>query len=374
MFKGKNLIFILAESFNEIAIDENLTPTLYRLSNNGFKFNNFYSPSFFSTTGGEFLATTGLIPTSSTLERYRKNRVFIPYGFGNIFSKYNYRVQSFHDWTYSYYERDNTMLNLGIDNYMAFGNGLEKYMNTKWLTKDSEMTDVTTPLYLGKDGNFATYYITMSGHPPYTGTNNVASQYYDKVKDMNCSFQIKNYLASQIELDKMVEHLIEDLEESGELDNTVIALVGDHYPYTIPINEINQISTYERDETIEASRSKFIIWNNEMKEPVTVDKVGCQLDVLPTLLNLFGIEYDSRLILGKDLLSNAEGIAMFPDNSWVTEYGTYYAKDRKFVLKPGITLDNQEEYVKRLSIKRNNYFSVSKMIIFNDYYKNILGE
>lgn len=63
MFKGKNLIFILAEGFNMIAVDKELTPTLYKLTTEGFVFNNFYSPVFFSTTGGEFQATTGLIAT-----------------------------------------------------------------------------------------------------------------------------------------------------------------------------------------------------------------------------------------------------------------------------------------------------------------------
>src|SRR5699024_8448840 len=111
-----------------------------------------------------------------------------------------------------------------------------------------------------------------------------------------------------IELDKMLEKLIEKLEESGELKDTVIALVGDHYPYTLSIDEMNEAATYEKDDTIEVNRSNFILWNSEMKEPIIIDKVGSQLDVLPTILNLFGIDYDSRLIVGKDILSDYEGL------------------------------------------------------------------
>ena len=73
---------------------------------------------------------------------------------------------------------------------------------------------------------------------------------------------------------------------------------------------------------MEVNRSNFILWNSEAKT-VEVDKVGSQIDVLPTLLNLFGIEYDSRLIIGKDILSDAPGLAIFSNRSWVSDYGTY---------------------------------------------------
>ena len=110
-----------------------------------------------------------------------------------------------------------------------------------------------------------------------------------------------------------------------------------------------------------------------MEEPVVVEKVGSQIDVLPTLLNLFGIEYDSRLILGKDILSDAEGIAIFSNRSWVTDYGWYQAGSRKFTLKDGKELENQDEYIKRINAKVSNYYSISKLIVDNDYYTYILG-
>ena len=109
-----------------------------------------------------------------------------------------------------------------------------------------------------------------------------------------------------------------------------------------------------------------------MKEPIIIDKVGSQTDVLPTLLNLFGIKYDSRLMIGKDILSNSEGLAIFSDYSWVSDYGTYYAPTQKFVLKSDKTLDNQEEYINNINQKVTNAFSVSKMIIDTNYYSYIL--
>lgn len=372
MFKGKNLIFILAEGFNEVAVDETRTPTLYKMINNGFVFNNFYSPVHLSTTGGEFQATTGLVPTQSTMSLWKKEQPELLYGLGNAFGKLNYRVQSYHNWTYTYYKRHITMSTLGFDNYKGCGNGLEDLMSCKWLPSDVDMINVTTPDYLNQEGNFVTYYVTVAGHSPYNSSSNTARRYLDLVQGDYSSI-VKYYLASQIELDRMLEQLIKNLEASGELEDTVIALVGDHYPYTLSTEEMNEAASYQKDGIIEVNHSNFILWNSEIEEPIIVDKLGSQIDVLPTLLNLFGIEYDSRLIVGKDILSDTGCLAIFSNYSWVSDYGTYNANQRKFTLKEGKTLDNIDEYVVAMNSRVSNAYSISKMIIDNDYYTYILG-
>lgn len=372
MFTGKNLIFILAEGFNEVAVDEVRTPTLHKMINNGFVFNNFYSPVHLSTTGGEFQAVTGLIPTQESLTLWKKEKPTVAYALGNAFGKIGYRTQAYHNWTYTYYKRQYTMKTLGFDNYIGCGNGLEKEMNCKWLPMDTDMINVTTPKYLGQEGNFATYYITVSGHSPYNSSSRPAKKYLDLVEG-DYSTAVKYYLASQMELDRALEQLIKNLEESGELDDTVIALVGDHYPYTLSTDEMNEVSDYTKDGVVEVNKSNFIIWNNQMEEPIIVDKLGSQIDVLPTLLNLFGIEYDSRLIVGKDILSNGECLAIFSNYSWVSDYGTYYANKKKFVPKEGITLEDQTAYVAAIKNRVSNYYSISKLIMDNDYYNYILG-
>lgn len=372
MFAGKNLIFILAEGFNEVAVDEVRTPTLHKMINNGFVFNNFYSPVHLSTTGGEFQAVTGLIPTQESLTLWKKEKPTVAYALGNAFGKIGYRTQAYHDWTYTYYKRQYTMKTLGFDNYIGCGNGLEKEMNCKWLPMDTDMINVTTPKYLGQEGNFATYYITVSGHSPYNSSSRPAKKYLDLVEG-DYSTAVKYYLASQMELDRALEQLIKNLEESGELDDTVIALVGDHYPYTLSTDEMNEVSDYTKDGVVEVNKSNFIIWNNKMEEPIIVDKLGSQIDVLPTLLNLFGIEYDSRLIVGKDILSNGECLAIFSNYSWVSDYGTYYANKKKFIPKEGITLEDQNAYVAAINNRISNYYSISKLIMDNDYYNYILG-
>ena len=372
-FKDKNLIFILAEGFNSIAVNEELTPTLYKLVNSGFVFNKFYSPVFLSTTGGEFQATTGLIPTQETLNLWKKSMPKIEYALGNSFSKIGYTANAYHDWTYTYYSRQDTMKTLGFTSYMGIGNGLEKLMSSKWLPSDVDMIDVTTDFYTSED-KFVTFYITVSGHAPYnfTGGNSIAIKNKQYVNDLPYSSSIKAYLASQIELDKAVEKLINNLEEKGILKDTVIALVGDHYPYTIDIDEINLVSSYERDSIVEVNRSNFIIWNSEIENSIKIDKVGSQIDVLPTLLNLFGVEYDSRTIIGQDILSDNPGIAIFSNRSWVSDYGTYFSAQKNFV--PNSDTLIEDNYVANINKSVANKFTMSNLFVKYNIYENMFGQ
>lgn len=372
-FKDKNLVFILAEGFNSITVSEELTPTLYKLSHNGFVFNNFYSPVFLSTTGGEFQASTGLIPTQEILKSWKSRQPKISYALGNQFNKLGYDVNAFHNWTYSYYERNKTMPTLGYNKYMGCRNGLEKEMSCKWLPSDVDLMNVTVPKYVNSE-HFMTNYISVSGHAPYnfSGGNSMAIRNKSAVQGLNASEKVKAYVASQIEFDKGVQALIDGLEAAGKLDDTVIVIVGDHYPYTLTIDEVNEISTYKRDGIVEVNHSNLIIWNNQMTEPVVIDKVGSQIDVLPTLLNLFGIEYDSRLIVGKDILSDYPGLAVFSNRSWVSDKGTYFSNSKKFVPKEGA--DIPENYVSNMNVEVANRFTISGKIINNNIYKKILGD
>ena len=369
-FKDKNLIFILAESFNTIAIEEKLTPTLYKLSNSGFVFNNFYSPLFLSTTGGEFQATTGLIPSQEILRLWKKDLPQIPYAIGNSFSEQGYTANAYHNWLYTYYDRPGTMKTLGFDSYLAIGNGLENLIDSDWIPSDVEMINATTDFYTSED-KFVTYYITVSGHAPYDfhGTNTTAMRYEELAQDLPYTYSANAYMATQIELDKAIETLINRLEKAGVLQDTVIALVGDHYPYTLTIDDINSISTYERDEIVEVNKSNFIIWNSEMKETIQIDKVGSQIDILPTLLNLFEIQYDSRYIIGQDILSDAPGIAIFSNRSWVSDYGTYFAAKKKFVPKENVSI--KSNYVEEINESVANKFIMSNLFLKYSIYQEL---
>ena len=303
-FKGKNLILFMAESFNEIAVREDVTPTLYQLVNSGFKFNNFYTPTISSTIGGEFQELTGLVAASGFLSSWKSGENAYPFGIATVFQEMGYNTYAYHNHTYTFQSRNKYLAALGFDNFLGCRNGLEKRMNcNKWPESDVEMIEATVSDYLGKDKPFMVYYATVSGHGDYGVDSNAMSyKHRDDVAGLNYSEKPLSYLAAQIELDRALALLIEKLDEAGELEDTVIALVGDHYPYYLSLDEVNELASYEKDSVVEVNRSNFILWNSEM-ETVSVDKVGSQIDVLPTIYNLFGVEYDSRLIVGKDILS-----------------------------------------------------------------------
>ena len=376
-FKDKNLILFMAESFNEIAVSKELTPTLYKLVNNGFVFDNFYTPTIFSTIGGEFQEMTGLYAQSTgILSKFRSGNISFPQGIGNEFKKINYNVYAYHNNYATFQDRNKYLKSLGFDYFLARGNGLEKRMNmNEWPESDVEMIKVTVDDYISND-NFMVFYASVSGHSSYTWASNAqAKKHREEYNKYNLPYSEApaSYLAAQMELDQALQLLIEKLEENGKLSDTVIALVGDHYPYELTIDQVNEVSQnlygYKKDGTITVNKSNFILWNSEM-ENVHVSKVGSQIDVIPTIYNLFGINYDSRLFIGSDILSITPGLAMFGNRSWVSDKGMYYTASQKFVPNDGEEID--EDYVKNMNQIVNNKITMSKLIIENNYYSKVL--
>lgn len=198
----------------------------------------------------------------------------------------------------------------------------------------------------------------------------MASRNWDAVKDLPYSHRAKAYLATQIELDKAIGELIQELEAAGRLDDTVIVISPDHYPYGLTLEELNELSTYQRDNTFEKHHTPLLIWNSNMEEPVKIEKVCSSLDVLPTILNLFGIEYDSRLLMGNDILSNnKEQIVIFSDRSFITEKGRYSSVTGTFTPNDGVEVDeNYDEEISQIVYQK---FKMSTMILDNDYYRKI---
>ena len=372
MFDGKNLVFIVAESFSEIAVSEEYTPTLYKLVHEGFDFENFYTSNNLSTIGGEFQALTGLYADNTILSSWRGGWAYYPYGLGTLFKNRGYNTFAYHNNSAYYQDRNVYLKTQGFDNFKGCYNGLENLINCEqWPQSDVEMINATVNDYINSDKPFMTYYMTVSGHFYYGfNSNSIAKKNQNLVKDLDKPEEVKGYVATQMELDMALKSLMDKLKEVNKLDDTVFVLLADHYPYNLPIDYINMLSSYERDSLIEANSNNLIIYNSKMKS-VKVDKVGMSIDVLPTVLNLFGIKYDSRMIMGKDILSTTEGIAIFKDKSWVTNRGTYYASTGRFEAKVD---DIPEDYVDNINSIVNNRVAISRMIVDNNYYKYIYNK
>ena len=374
MFEGKNLVVLVGESFSNIAIDENLTPNLYKLYKEGFQFDNFYTPIFpVSTADGEYITDNALIPKEGVWSFKEIVGNYMPYSYANVFESIGYSSNAYHNHTATYYERDKYINTMGYNSYLAVGTGLEKRMNASlWPNSDYEMIDVTTDDYINND-KFLAYYMTVSGHLNYTKVGNaMVYRNWDLVKDLPYSDKAKSYIAANIELDKAVGELLNNLEEAGKLEDTVIVLSGDHYPYGLTLDEINELSSYKRDDAFEKYRMPLLIWSGSMEEPIKVEKIGSSLDILPTVLNLFGIEYDSRLLIGKDILSDNAPLVIFSDRSFITDKGRYNAITKEFIANEGVEIE--EGYVEKINKIIYQKYQISRLILENDYYRIVFNK
>lgn len=369
-FAGKNLILLTAEGFSGFVIDPQLTPTLYKLSTTGFVFSHFYTPYWYvSTSDGEFVETTGLIPKSGIWSYSKVGKNYMPFAFGNQFRGMGYQSNAYHNNTYTYYHRDRSYPAMGYT-YKALGNGLN--VKKQWPESDTEMIDLSTPDYLnGKP--FHTYYMTVSGHLPYAfGDNRMSSNHKDMVKDLEYSSAVRAYIACQIELDQALELLIQRLEEAGELENTVIAFGADHYPYGLTHSQYEELAGKKLSLPFEQYENAFILWCADMEEPVYIDKYCSSLDIAPTLSNLFGLTYDSRLYIGTDILAPEPNWVIFDDKSFINDKIMYDARKNKVTALTDE--DISKEYVKECIEYVNDLFWNSAHIIDKDYYGYLFPE
>lgn len=386
LFAGKNLILICAEAFSDCAVDEQLTPTLYRLAHNGIYFSEYYQPTWGgSTTTGEFSFVMGLVPESG-IESMRKtanNNNYLT--LGSQLRRQGYNSCAFHNGNYDYYSRNLTHKNMGYDDFLAFGSGLENV--TRKYSEDSAMIDKTIDLYLDKQP-FSLYYMTVSGHFSYKAENGKVKENLPRVTEVfgnKYKDKTNYYLCYQMELDKALRILVEKLEAAGIADDTVICITADHYPYGLEMNQtygnsedyISDLYGYKHSAPWEKDRNAWILWSgcleNEYSEyACEVSEPTYSLDIVPTLSNLFGLEYDSRLLVGRDVFSDAPVLVVWNNLSWITDKGRYNSKTKEYTPTNGEAYSS--EYVKNINNMVKNKIYFSKQTVNSDYYGALFGK
>ena len=395
LFQGKNLVLITAEAFSPWFISRELTPTLYKLTHEGFVCENYYQPGWGqSTTGGEYAVMTGLLPTwvGSNVSFYASANDDMPFALGNQLRALGYRTGAYHDNIYNYYNRDKTHPNLGYD-YQGVGNGLTMTEDGSWPYSDLEMVQNTIGDYIDgyvSDGTpFHVYYMTVSGHGSYGWGHAMAAKNRAKAQAAypNASTQVQAYVAANLELENALTYLLEQLEAAGIAEDTVICMSADHYPYLLAepetdyYNELRGVVDSERD--TDRYRNALVLWCGGMENAVTVTEPCSAVDIVPTLSNLFGLEYDSRLLSGRDVLDkdydagSASGsipLVILPTssgNSWATAAGVFEASTRTFNARPGVTVE--EDYVSRVNNIVALQYNYAQQLIARDYYRVALS-
>ncbi len=376
-FKDKNLIMLCCESFSPYFIDKELTPTLYKMATGGFIFNNYYNAWPNTTTNGEYSMCMGMFPDMSRQKsdgsfKFSSDN-YLPFCLGNMFENIGVKTYAYHNYKGYYYSRNTSHPNMGYTTFKTMGDGMK--FTTSWPSSDLEMMEQSIDDYITQD-RFHAYYMTFSGHYRYSfDSNPMCARNEDKVKNLDYSNAVKAYISCNLELEYALTYLFDRLTETGKLDDTVIVLASDHYPYGLTESEYNELAGKEVDTTFGKFKSSFICYNSAM-EPITIDTPACNIDILPTVLNLFGMEYDSRLISGTDVLSTGNHMAILANKSFITNQVMYDAVtgDVTYLVDESKVPDGYIDAMRQIVA---NKMAISTAILNNDYYefvfKNTVG-
>ncbi len=378
LLKDKNLIILQLEGVDEWLLNEEDTPNLYKLMEKSINFTNHYSyyNGGGSTFNSEFAVNTGFItPLSYTQNAYSFSKNDFPYTLAKLFKNEGYSVNAFHMNTSEFYSRGTNYKNWGYDNYYGLVD-MYDYKNKEY-ELDREMIlneDFSNKMF--ENEKFIDYIITYSSHLPFTTDKGVCRKLVtlDALESLGVEELPKDYVLPTLteeecarrqvkETDYMVELLLQKLEEKDLMDNTAIIVFTDHYLYTLSDQTI--LDKYKDTSNNLINHTPFYIYNNGENKKV-VKEVTSQLNILPTILNLFDIEYNPNYYIGENALnSDFNGIVFFSDYSWYN--GNVYVSGGEVVNDGRISdedLENTNYYVNYL-IRKND------LTLKCDYFRKI---
>lgn len=371
MFEGYNVVFVTAESLSTYGISREATPTLYKIYHEGFEFTNFYNPLWYhSTIDGEYANCLSQYPASSKWSFEASADTYQPYALGNVLNAQGYKSYGYHDFDATYYDRTRTHPNMGYTTFKAIGAGLD--IPDHVMYSDLECMEAVYEDFI-QDDRFNMYFMSFSGHLPY----NYENQYLCLINREDAEAALEGegysdeaiaYVAAQMELDKALEFLMDKLEEAGKLDNTLFIVAPDHYPYGLSDGTYNELAGKDiESDDFELHHNQFGIWSSSMEKPVVVDKLCSSVDILPTVLNLLGADFDSRLLAGRNILSDSDELVIFADQSFMTDKVRYDASTGEtsyFVPESQIP----DGYVDQMIEEVENRLYISDEMINTDYF------
>ena len=380
--QDKNLIMIMAESFDTYAIHPDLTPTLYALKDEYASFNNYYSPLFYrSTADTEWMTQTSFFPNKNvtlTMEAYIDNT--LPNTLPNLFEARGYETFSYHNYIDYFYPREYVHLNLfGYNTFKgAQALGLldevpagELIFDHEW-QRDLDMINLTIDDYVNEDKFFVNY-ITVSGHFNYNENHEVvgyhteALEAYLEEQDIQLPSEIFYYMATAMELDLAVKTLMDHLSDANKLDDTVIMIYGDHYAYGISQNTIWEYDTVKiDDDKQDIHRVPMLFYAPNTILNGDYDVYMSSLDIMPTLSNLFNLPMNYQYAFGVDALSPGLKIVKFADMSYRSRSFNYDALTETYTFYDDIY--NASDLF-QLSQEIINDYRYNTLILDFDYFK-----
>jgi len=366
VFKDYNVIYVMIEAFDYMAIDKDLTPTLYKMKEEGWDFTNHYTPIYSCATGeSEFVSQLSLYPRSDvcSINAYSANTwtnsIF------SLFKNAGYYTSAFHNWKDEFYDREEMYANSGCELYMNHDD-LDFSLVAGW-PSDWELFDITNSYYVNQE-KFFTFYVTSTTHFPYDEYSTWGDYFLDEIDKVHPEYpsSVKRYLSKAMNLDRGFESLLNTLEEKGIAENTVIVMFGDHHPLNMAYEYFYRYgsSQVNRDDDFDIDRTPFIIYSPKLTG-TKFNEVNCTADIVPTVANLFGLSFEPRLYLGTDYFSDNEHLAVFASGSFVDNTGgRYSASDGSY---EGGTKTEAE--IETIVQKITDSYNISRMIYSSNYFK-----
>ena len=346
-FENKNLIMIMLESIDNLVINDEVMPTLNYMRENGWDFTGRYTSNC-STIATEYASMTGLYHLGSSFNisnnQYSNSLL-------NMFNNNGYITNSIHENRGLYYNRSVLHKSLGFNNSYFLYDILDTplYYEDRQIIENDDLYNAI----ISKEEKFMTFIITLSAHGPYENKSYCLANNPPYTDEFDCLKFMSN------KTDIMLEKLLERLKEDNLLDDTVIVLYSDHYPYAYSFTEEQLNSLKAIDENKSIRNLPFIIYSNDLQHKEYTDFIN-DVDILPTILNLFNIEYNAKEYIGSDYFSDSHENIMFLSN------GTWY--DGNIFSYDEIISEEDKEYFNFTTQFVNEKLDLNKMIISNNYY------
>lgn len=368
MFKGKNLIVLMIESGSNVLKNyPEYFPNFAKLYNNGWSWENAFSPRNACSTGNnEMTGITSLytINNTCTINTYKDNIYYE--SLFNLFNRANYHTSSYHDYTDHFYYRSIYHPNMGSQNYYDVNKlGIKLGSEYQPWPSDVELIEKAVPHFINED-KYMAWLTTVSSHMTYKNSSKTGDMYLDLYKDEDWDMTAKRYMSKLKIVDNAIGELLQELEDNGKLEDTVIMLFADHYPYGLSNDAFSEIAKYDTSSNGDTDRTPFIIYNPSL-EAKKFDDYTTFVNILPTLANLFALDYDPRLYGGTDLLSDSyEGIVVFADGSWRTDKA-YYDATKSKINYIGADKYTDEEIIS-INTKVKNEMKMDNLAIKTNYF------
>lgn len=361
VFKGKNVIFLQLEGIDSWLFNSHDMPNTYSLLENSMNFTNHYSYNIpgGATFNSEFAVTTGYIsPVSYKKSAYEFFNNDFPFSLPNILKEDGYTSNAFHMNSGEYYCRDLNYKNFGYDNYFSLMDDEKQFGKNAQLDRELILNKSFYNKMFCGDQPFMNYIITYTPHKPFSDSSTVGEALAKDSDVSHSEEEMARLFAS--ETDYMVGLLMQALKDNNLYENTVIVAFTDHYLYTLEDQTI--LNKYKNTENNLVNHTPFFIWSCDT-EPSEIEKVNSQLDILPTVLNLFGIRYYENNYIGNDIFDDDfSGYVFFDDYSWYD--GNLYVENGTVT----IGKDYDSSYVTSMTERIHHKINQNDFTLMNDYF------